>query len=78
MGRMLIGLRFPEPCLSTSVTLANLEDTKSFDELIHSMKSAQIQTFIGLYFPIFSPTMGKLQPEKVRIWTFLTVIALLI
>ena len=64
---MLIGLRFPEPCLNTSVTLANLEEAKNFDELIHYMKSAQVQTFIGLYFLVFSPTTGKLRPEKVRI-----------
>ena len=35
-------------------------------------------TFIGQYFPIFSPTTGKLRPEKVCIWTLLKGIALLI
>ena len=39
---MLIGLsfplRFPEPCLNTSVTLADLEDAGNFDEPIHYMK----------------------------------------
>ena len=53
--KMLIGLsfslRFPEPCLITSVTLAYLEDAGNFDKLIHCMKSVRIQTFIGLYFP---------------------------
>ena len=57
---MVIGLefslRFPEPCLNTSVTLANLEDAGNFDELIHCMKSVRIQTFVGPYFPVFSPT----------------------
>ena len=77
---MLIGLRFPEPCLSTSVTLANLEDAKSFYELIHYMKSAQIQTLLICIFmySVRLRTTGKLRTEKVRIWTFLTVIASLI
>ena len=39
---MLIGLsislRFPEPCLNTSVTLENLEDAGNFDEPVHCMK----------------------------------------
>ena len=56
IDRMLIGLsfslRFPEPCLITSVTLAYLEDAGNFDQLIHCMKSVRIQTFIGLYFQI--------------------------
>ena len=43
---MLIGLsfslRFPEPCLDTSVTLANLKDAGNFDEPIHCMKGVRI------------------------------------
>ena len=71
-------LRFPEPCLNTSFTLANLEGAGNFDEPIHCMKSVRMQMFNGQYFPIFSPTTGKLQPEKVRIWTLLKEIVLLI
>ena len=63
---MLIGLqfslRFPESCLNTSVTLANLENVKNIDEPIHCMKCVLIQTFIGLCFPVFSPNTGKLRP----------------
>ena len=74
---MLIGLsfslRFPEPCLITSVTLAYLEDVGNFDKLIHCMKSFRIQTFIGLYFP--DSTTGKFRAEKALTWTLLTVIA---
>ena len=66
IGRMLIGfsfsLRFPEPCLSTSATLVNLEDTANFDEPIHCMKSVQIQTFICPYFPRFN--YGKITNTK--------------
>ena len=71
-------LRFPELCLNTSFTLANLEGVGNFDEPIHCMKSVRIQTFIGQYFLIFSPTTGKLRPEKVRIWTLVKGIVLLI
>ena len=71
-------LRFPEPCLNTSFTLANLEGAGNFDEPIHCMKSIRTQTFIGQNFPVFSPTTGTLRPEKVRIWTLLKGIALLI
>ena len=71
-------LRFTEPCLNTSFTLANLEGAGHFDERIHCKKSVRIQTFIGQYFPVFSPTTGILGPEKVRIWTHLKEIALLI
>ena len=71
-------LRFPEPCLNTSFTLANLEGAGKFDEPIQCMNSVRIQTFIGPYFLVFSPTTGKLRPEKVRIWTLLKGIALLI
>ena len=56
--QMLIGLsislRFPEPCLNTSVTLENLEDAGNFDEPIHCMKGVWIETFIGPYFPRFN------------------------
>ena len=66
IGRMLIGfsfsLRFPEPCLNTSATLVNLEDTANFDEPIHCMKSVQIQTFICPYFPRFN--YGKITNTK--------------
>ena len=66
IGRMLIGLsfslRFPEPCLDTRVTLANLEDAGNFDEPIHCMKGVQIQTFIGSYFPRFN--YGKITSWK--------------
>ena len=66
---MLIGLsfslRFPEPCLDTSVTLANLQDAGNFDEPIYCMKGVRIQTFIGMYFPVFNT--AKLQAEKTRI-----------
>ena len=55
---MLIGLsfslRFSEPCLNNSVTLANLEDAGNFDEPVHRMKGVRIQTFIGPYFPGFN------------------------
>ena len=71
-------LRFPEVCLNTSFTLANMEGAGNFDDPIHCMKSVRIQTLIGQYFPVFSPTMGELRPEKVRIWTLLKGIALLI
>ena len=71
-------LRFPEPCLNTSFTLANLEGAGNFDEPIHCMKSIRTQTFIGQNFPVFNPTTGTLRPEKVRIWTLLKGIALLI
>ena len=71
-------LRFTEPCLNTSFTLANLEGAGNFDEPIHCMKSIRTQTFIGQNFPVFSPTTGTLRPEKVRIWTLLKGIALLI
>ena len=63
---MLIGLsfslRFPEPCLITSVTLANLEDAGNFDESIYSIKVVQIQTFIGPYFAGFN--YGKITSRK--------------
>ena len=63
---MLIGLsfslRFPEPCLNTSVTLANLEDAGNFDEPGHCMKGVRIQTFISLYFPGFN--YGKITSGK--------------
>ena len=66
IGRMLIGLsfslRFPEPCLNTCVTLANLEDAGNFDEPIHCMKGVRIQTFIGPYFPGFN--YGKITSRK--------------
>ena len=71
-------LRFTEPCLNTSFTLANLEGAGNFDEPIHCMKSVWTQTLIGQYFPVFSPTTGKLRPEKVRIWALLNGSALLI
>ena len=71
-------LRFTEPCLNTSFTLANLEGAGNFDEPIHCMKSIRTQTFIGQNFPVFSSTTGTLRPEKVRIWTLLKGIALLI
>ena len=71
-------LRFPEPCLNTSFMLANLEGAGHFDEPIHYMKSVRIQTFIGQYFPVFSPTTGKLRPGKIRIWTLLKGVTLLI
>ena len=78
---MLIGfsfsLRFPEPCLDTHVTLANLEDAGDFDEPVHCMEGVRIQTFIGPYFPGF--TIGKLRAEKnPYLDTYLTVIASLI
>ena len=65
---MLIGLslslRFPEPCLNTSVKLANFEDAGNFDKPIHCMKGVRIQTFIGPYFPGFNyrkkPVFGHL------------------
>ena len=63
---MLIGfsfsLRFPEPCLDTHVTLANLEDAGDFDEPVHCMEGVRIQTFIGPYFPGF--TYGKITSRK--------------
>ena len=71
-------LRFPESFLDNSFTLANLEDAGNADEPIHCMKSVRIQKFIGQCFPIFSPTAAKLRPEKVRIWTLLKGITLLI
>ena len=78
---MLIGLsfslRFPEPCLDTRVTLANLEDAGNFDEPIHCMKGVRIQTFIGPYFPGFA--YGKSTSRKnPYLNTYLTVIASLI
>ena len=58
IGRILIGvsfsLRFLEPYLDTSVTLANLKNAGNFDEPIHCMKGVWIQTFIGPYFPGFN------------------------
>ena len=58
IGRMLIGLsfslRFPEPYLITTVTLANLEDAGNFDESIYCMKVVRIQAFIGPYFNTYS------------------------
>ena len=69
-------LRFPEPCLNTSFTLANLEDAGN--EPIHCMKSVGIQTFISQCFRVFIPTAGKLRPEKELIWTLLKGITLLI
>ena len=79
---MLIGLqfalRFPEPCLNTSVTLAYLEAAGNFDEPIHCMNSVRIQTFTGPHFPGFSPTTGKVRPEEVGTGTLLKVIDLLI
>ena len=71
-------LRFPEPYLNTSFTLANLKGAGNFDEPIYCMKSVRIQTFIGQYFPVFSPTTGKLRPGKIRIWTLLKGVTLLI
>ena len=66
IGRILIGhlfsLRFPEPCLNSSVTLANLEDAGNFDELIYCMKGVWIQTFIGPHFPGFN--YGKCTSRK--------------
>ena len=63
---MLIGLsfslRFPEPCLDTRVTLANLEDAGNFDEPIHCVKGVRIQTFIGPCFPGFN--YGKITSRK--------------
>ena len=37
--------------------------------LQNCVKIAQIQSFSGPYFPIFSPNTGKYGPEKPRIWT---------
>ena len=63
---MLIGLSFsltfPEPCLDTCTTLANLEDAGNFDEPIHCMKGVRIQTFIGPYFPRFN--YGKITSRR--------------
>ena len=61
-------LRFPEPCLNTSVTLANLEIAGNFDEPIYCMKGARTQTFIGPYFP------RKLREEKTGIWTLILTV----
>ena len=55
-------LRFPEPCLNTSVTLANLEDVRNFDETIHCMIGVRIQTFIDPYFP--GSNYGKIMSRK--------------
>ena len=57
-----LSLRFPEPCLDTSVTLANLQDAGNFDEPIYCMKGVPIQTFIGMYFPVFN--YGKITSRK--------------
>ena len=63
---MLIGLsfslRFLEPRLNTSVTLANLEDIGNFDEPVHCTQGVRIQTFIGPYFPGFN--YGKITCRK--------------
>ena len=59
---LLFSLRFPEPCLNTSVTLANLEDAANFDEPIDCMKGVRIHTFIGLYFHRFN--YGKITSRK--------------
>ena len=38
----------------------------------HYVKSIQIRSFSGPYFPVFSPNTGKYGPEKLSIWTLLT------
>ena len=67
---MLIGLsfslRFPEPCLNTIITLANLEGAGIFDEPIHCIKVSECKLLLVLIFP-----------DLTTIWTLiLTVIAL--
>ena len=36
---------------------------------LHCVKSVQIWSLSGPYFPVFSPNMGKYRPEKLCIWT---------